>query len=71
MAQPGKMKRYWGAYGNKPDDSPVPPYNPDAPPAKQFRNPVHCADLSNDGLLYVCDRAGRSAAGVQARWHVR
>ena len=24
-------------------------YNPDAPPAKQFRNPVHCADLSKDG----------------------
>src|SRR5262249_39565395 len=33
------------------------PYKPDAPPAKQFRNPVHCAELSNDGLLYVCDRA--------------
>ncbi|HEY7448263.1 MAG TPA: hypothetical protein VH702_08945, partial [Vicinamibacterales bacterium] len=33
-----------------------PPYNPDAPPAKQFRNPVHCAELSNDGLVYVCDR---------------
>ena len=25
-------------------------------PAKQFRNPVHCADLSNDGCVYVCDR---------------
>ncbi len=54
----GKMKRYWGAYGNKPDDSPLGPYNPNAKPAQQFRNPVHCADLSNDGLLYVCDRAG-------------
>src|SRR5208337_129965 len=31
-------------------------YNPDAPPAQQFRNPVHCADLSHDNLLYVCDR---------------
>ncbi|HEY6943959.1 MAG TPA: hypothetical protein VI431_02375, partial [Candidatus Acidoferrum sp.] len=30
--------------------------NPDAPPAQQFRNPVHCAELANDGLLYVCDR---------------
>jgi YVTN family beta-propeller protein len=54
----GKMKRYWGAYGNKPDDSPLPPYKPDAPPSQQYRNPVHCAVLSNDGLLYVCDRAG-------------
>ena len=52
----GKLKRYWGAYGNKPDDTDLGPYNPDAPPAQQFRNPVHCADLSNDGLVYVCDR---------------
>jgi DNA-binding beta-propeller fold protein YncE len=56
-ADTGKMKRYWGAYGNKPDDKNLGPYNPDAAPAQQFRNPVHCADLSNDGLLYVCDRA--------------
>ena len=56
-ADTGKMKRYWGAYGNKPDDRNLGPYNPDAPPAQQFRNPVHCADLANDGLLYVCDRA--------------
>ena len=55
-ADSGKLKRYWGAYGNKPDDRNLGPYNPDAPPAQQFRNPVHCADLANDGLLYVCDR---------------
>jgi hypothetical protein len=52
----GKMKRYWGAYGNKPNDMNLGPYNPDAPPAQQFRNPVHCADLSQDNMLYVCDR---------------
>ena len=52
----GKIKRYWGAYGEKPDDARLPPYNPDAPPDKQFRNPVHCAEPTNDGLLYVCDR---------------
>lgn len=55
-ADTGKMKRYWGAYGNKPDDTNLGPYNPDAPVAQQFRNPVHCADLANDNLLYVCDR---------------
>ncbi len=55
-AETGKYKRHWGAYGNKPDDTNLGPYNPDDPPAKQFRNPVHCAELSNDGLLYVCDR---------------
>jgi len=52
----GKLKRYWGAYGNKPDDTRLPPYSPDAPPDKQFRTPVHCAEPSNDGMVYVCDR---------------
>jgi hypothetical protein len=52
----GKIKRYWGAYGNKPEDVNLGRYNPDAPPAQHFRNPVHCAELSNDGLVYVCDR---------------
>ncbi|HLJ50188.1 MAG TPA: hypothetical protein VKU01_29445 [Bryobacteraceae bacterium] len=55
-AETGKYKRHWGAYGNKPDDTPLGRYNPDDPPAQQFRNPVHCAELSHDGLLYVCDR---------------
>ncbi len=52
----GAIKRYWGAYGNKPDDTNLGPYNPDAPLTQQFRNPVHCAEPSNDGLVYVCDR---------------
>ena len=52
----GKFKRYWGAYGEKPDDTPLGNYNPDAPLAKQFRTPVHCAEPSNDGNVYVCDR---------------
>jgi DNA-binding beta-propeller fold protein YncE len=56
-ADTGKYKRHWGAYGQKPDDTDLGPYNPDAPVAQQFRNPVHCAELSNDLLLYTCDRA--------------
>ena len=52
----GKIKRYWGAYANKPDDTNLGRYNPQAPVAQQFRNPVHCAVPSNDGLVYVCDR---------------
>jgi DNA-binding beta-propeller fold protein YncE len=55
-ADSGKYKRLWGAYGKKPDDTNLGNYNPDAPVAQQFRNPVHCAELSNDNLLYVCDR---------------
>src|SRR6266550_7086863 len=55
-ADTGKFKRYWGAYGNTPDDTPIGRYNPDEPLIKQFRTPVHCSELSNDGLVYVCDR---------------
>src|SRR5437773_3434410 len=56
-ADTGKYKRHWGAYGKKPDDANLGRYDPDAPPPQQFRNPVHCADLSHDRLLYVCDLA--------------
>src|SRR6266581_3141460 len=55
-ADTGKYKRHWGAYGHKPEDVDLGRYDPNAPPPQQFRNPVHCAELSNDRLLYVCDR---------------
>jgi hypothetical protein len=57
-ASTGAMKRFWGAYGKPPDDKVVlGPYDPNASPFQHFRNPVHCADVSNDGFVYVCDRA--------------
>jgi DNA-binding beta-propeller fold protein YncE len=55
-AASGKIKRFWGAYGKPPNDGPEGRYDPNAPPSQNFRNPVHCADLSVDGLVYVCDR---------------
>jgi hypothetical protein len=55
-ADTGKYKRHWGAYGHKPDDTQLPPYNPKDPPSQQFRTPVHAVILANDGLLYACDR---------------
>lgn len=54
-ADTGAYKRHWGAYGEKPDDAGIGAYDPDAPPAKQFRI-VSCASISKDGLVYVCDR---------------
>jgi hypothetical protein len=54
-ADSGRHKRHWGAYGAIPDDAAMPEYTPTAPPSKQF-NTVHCAMVSNDGLVYVCDR---------------
>ncbi len=54
-ADTGRYKRHWGAYGARPDDSAVPAYDPKDPPSKHF-NTVHCANVSKDGLVYVCDR---------------
>jgi DNA-binding beta-propeller fold protein YncE len=65
----GKYKRYWGAYGKKPDDTvdtaksggqagdegSIGAYDPAGPPSQNF-NTVHCVIISNDGLVYVCDR---------------
>jgi len=55
-ADTGAYKRHWGAYGHKPDDAKTPKYSPSAPVSQQFGNPVHCAKISHDGLVYVCDR---------------
>lgn len=69
-ADTGAFKRMWGAFGNTPTDPPPPPPGargnglppPDAstegPGADQF-NLVHSARISNDGLLYVADRANK------------
>ena len=56
-ATTGAYKRHWGAYGKVPNDTKMPPYTPTAAPSEQFSNPVHCVRISNDGLVYVCDRA--------------
>ena len=60
----GEIKRFWGAYGNVPDDSfqyegarqGGTGWSSDDYMEQQFRTPVHCAEPSNDGLVYVCDR---------------
>lgn len=51
----GKIKRTWGAYGKKPDDSDRSAYAAGAPAAQFFRD-VACVALAKDGTLYVCDR---------------
>ena len=56
-ADTGEVKRFWGAYGNEPDDSDQQRYTPGGPPLQQFRSPVHCAEVSDSGLIYVCDRS--------------
>ena len=69
-ADSGAFKRMWGAFGNVATDPPAPPPGsrgnglppPDASAegmgADQF-NLVHSARISNDGLLYVADRANK------------
>src|SRR3954468_21365479 len=55
-AATGAYKRHWGAYGGRPTDEKMPAYDPAKPPSRQFSNPVHCVRMSNEDLLYVCDR---------------
>jgi DNA-binding beta-propeller fold protein YncE len=55
-ADTGEYKRHWGAYGNEPDDTQLPAYKPGEPVPQQFRTPVHGIALSDDGMVYVCDR---------------
>jgi hypothetical protein len=56
----GEMKRFWGAYGDEPDDDvDLGRYvRGDESTYSQFRGPVHCGEIANDGLVYVCDRGG-------------
>ena len=57
-ADTGVVKRFWGAYGRPPDDAGSRAqggYDP-AVTYQHFRGPVHCAKVSVDGLVYVCDR---------------
>ena len=50
----GAIKRMWGAYGKAPTDAtPATPWQANNP---QFGNPVRCAELSRDNLVYVCDQ---------------
>ena len=55
-ANTGQYKRHWGAYGNVPSDAAIPAYVPGEVPPQQFRTPVHCVAVTNDGFVYVCDR---------------
>jgi hypothetical protein len=54
-SETGAYKRHWGAYGEKPTAAGGGPYDPTAPPARQFRD-VTCVEIAKDGLVYVCDR---------------
>lgn len=62
-AATGKYKRHWGAYGQNPIDDEAAeaagPYAKDRDAGvkpRNFRNPVHCVRVADDGLVYVCDR---------------
>jgi hypothetical protein len=59
-AETGAYKRHWGAYGRKPPDGPQGgnPIEGKYDPSVRSENfaTVHCAIMSRDGLIYVCDR---------------
>jgi hypothetical protein len=55
-ATTGAFIRGWGAYGNPPVDLPEGEPQPPDPDGPYFNRPVHCVVVSNDGIVYVCDR---------------
>jgi hypothetical protein len=55
-SETGAYKRHWGAYGKKPSDEKLPPYDPAKPASAQFGNPVHCMDEAVLVDAHVCDR---------------
>jgi DNA-binding beta-propeller fold protein YncE len=67
-ADTGKFKRKWGAYGHEPldeDDRPkrsaprADPWLGVSESLQQFASPVHDVKVSDDGLVYVCDRGNK------------
>ena len=55
-ATTGAYKRHWGAYGNKPDDKASEARQVTGAGPQQFNTP-HGIEISNDGIVYVTDRA--------------
>jgi sugar lactone lactonase YvrE len=55
-ADTGAYKRHWGAYGNKPDDKAPNARQASGPGPQQFNTP-HGIAVSNDGVVFVSDRA--------------
>jgi len=55
-ANTGAYKRHWGAYGNKPDDKASKARQATGAGPQQFNTP-HGIEVSNDGIVYVTDRA--------------
>jgi sugar lactone lactonase YvrE len=55
-ATTGAYKRHWGAYGNKPDDKASKARQVSGQGPAQFNTP-HGIEVSNDGIVYVTDRA--------------
>ena len=55
-AETGEYLRHWGAYGETPVDEDPGPWDPNAPPSRTWRTPVHGVAVSNDGRVYVADR---------------
>src|SRR5436190_9572864 len=55
-ADTGAYKRHWGAYGSKPDDKASNARQITGAGPQQFNTP-HGVTVSNDGIVYVSDRA--------------
>ena len=55
-ADTGAYRRHWGAYGQTPNDEPLPAYDANAAASRDYRSPVHDVAIATDGHVYVADR---------------
>ena len=70
-ADTGKYKRHWGAYGNKPDDTNLGNYNPDAPPRAAVPQPGALRRAFERQSALCLRPRERPHPGVQTRRDVR
>ena len=70
-SETGEYKRHWGAYGARPDDTDLPPYDPEAEPIRHFRSPG-ARRRDRDRRPRVCGRPDEQPpAGLPEGWPVR
>ena len=70
-ADTGKMKRYWGAYGNKPDDTNLGPYNPERAAGAAVPQPGALRRALERRAGLCLRPRQRPRAGVPAGRHLR
>ena len=70
MPTTGALQAALGRLRREADGAGGGPYDPNAAPARQFRD-VTCIEIAKDGMVYVCDRTQQPHPGVPEGRQVR